>query len=553
MDKPQQTVVIVGGVAGGASAATRARRLSESARIVLFEKDENVSFANCGMPYHIGGEITDREKLVVAKPELLRDRFGIEVRTRCEVMAIHRETKEVEVLDHASGETFRQSYDKLILAPGAAPLVPPIPGLPAPNALILRNLADMDRIKERVDAMALEGKGRVVVVGAGFIGLEMAEQLHHRGLQVSLVELQDQVLPPLDKEMADLVATSVREAGIDLRLGSGLQGFETKDGSIEAIALSDGSKIACDLVVLGLGVRPQTRLAEGAGLALGPTRGIAVDGFSRTNDPDIYAVGDAAESVHGVTDAITRIPLAGSANRAGRLAAEHAVTGTSRSAPKVQGTAIVRAFGKVAAMTGLSSKAATAQGVTFRSVMLEARNHASYYPGAEPMVLKVVYDPADGRVLGAQAVGGNGVDKRIDILSTVIHFKGTVEDLTELDLTYAPPFGSAKDAVHMAGFLATNQQDGLVEFLATDADLEGWQVLDVRTPAEVARDGAPAGSLAIPVDQLRERANEIDASRPTAIVCRSGQRAWLASRILTQRGQRNAVVSGGWLVRGRAK
>ena len=541
-----KTIVIVGGVAAGASAATRARRMDENARIVLFEKDEYVSFANCGLPYHIGGEITERGRLLVATPELLSKRFRIEVRTLTEVTSIDRAAKEVAFVDRRTGATGRQAYDKLILAPGASPVVPPMEGVHSANVFVLRNLADMDRIQATLG----DGARSAVVVGAGFIGLEMAEQLHHRGLAVTLVELQPQVLPPLDHDMAVHVQKELVRNGIDLHLGVGLGGIVARNGRAVAVRLTDGTELPSDLVVLGLGVRPNTRLAEEAGLALGRTKGIAVDHYGRTSDPDIYAAGDSAEQLSGITASVTRIPLAGPANRAGRIAGQHAATGASQKLPRVMGSAVVRVFSTTAAVTGFSEKACQGAGIPYEKVVLEARHHAGYYPGAEAMLLKVLYAPESGRLLGAQAVGGQGVDKRIDVIATVLHFGGTVDDLASLDLTYAPPFGSAKDPLHMAGFMGRNELDGLVAWVHDDTELAGLQVVDVRGPAET-QDGMLPNAIAIPLDELRENLSRLDASKPTAVVCRSGLRAWVGARILRQKGFADVrVLPGGMVLRG---
>ena len=540
-----RTIVIVG-VAAGASAATRARRMDERAKIILFEKDEHVSFANCGLPYHIGGEIEDRKKLLVATPEFLATRFRIDVRTLTEVTAIDRCAKSVEFVDRRTGATGRQAYDKLILAPGASPIVPSMEGVLSANVLTLRNLADMDRIEATMAA----GARTAVVVGAGFIGIEVAEQLRRRDLAVTLVELQPQVLPPLDPDMAAHVQRELVRNGIDLHLGVGIGSIVARDRRAVAVRLSDGTELPADLVILGVGVRPNTELAEKAGLALGRTKGIAVDHYGRTSDPDIYAAGDAAEQLSGVTGSPTRIPLAGPANRAGRIAGQHAATGSARALPRVMGTAIVKTFGTTAAATGFSEKACRAASLPYEKVILEARHHAGYYPGAEPMLLKVLYAPESGRVLGAQAIGGAGVDKRIDVIATVLHFGGTVDDLASLDLTYAPPFGSAKDPVHMAGFMARNELDGLVGWVRDAAELAGLQILDVRTKIEVA-EGMLPNAIAIPLDELRENLARLDPSKATAVVCRSGLRAWLGARILKQNGFEDVrVLPGGMLMRG---
>ncbi len=527
------TIVIVGGVAGGASAAMRARRMNETARIIILERDSYVSFANCGLPYYLGGEIKDREKLLVAKPSLIARRFRVEVRTRHEVMSIDRTTKVVNVRDQETGRTYAERYDKLILAPGAAPFVPQIPGVQAPGVFTLRNLEDADRI-----AAAMPDARGAVVVGGGYVGLEVAEQFRRQGLDVALVELLPQVMPFLDREMAEPLHRQLEYHGVRLELGRGIASIEEKDGAVVAVVLADRTRLPADLVLLGVGVRPNVGLATDAGLPLGASGGIAVDDQMRTSDPDIYAVGDAAESVFGVTGVRMRIPLAGPANRAGRLAGEHAATGASRPASASWGTSIVRAFGTTAGITGLSLHAAEQAGLDARAVHVVSFHHAGYYPGAETMVLKLVYEDSTGRVLGAQVVGGAGVDKRLDVIATLMHFRGTVHDLAQLDLAYAPPFGSAKDPLHMAAFAAENDLDGLAPVVQPDVDLAAYQVVDVREPHEVAARplaDAPHARL-IPLDELRDRLGELDPGLPTVVACRSGLRSYIGVRILAQCG-----------------
>jgi NADPH-dependent 2,4-dienoyl-CoA reductase/sulfur reductase-like enzyme/rhodanese-related sulfurtransferase len=546
------TIVIVGGVAGGASAATRARRMNEHAEIILLEKDEHVSFANCGLPYYIGGEIAERQKLLVATPQFLARRFRIDVRTRQEVRSIDRAAKSVTVLNHASGETYPLAYDKLILAPGAAPLVPPLPGGDAAHVFTLRNMEDTDRIKAA--AAACRSK-RAVVVGSGYIGLEMVEQLVRHGFQVALAELQPQVLPLLDAEMAQPLADALRRHGVTVYVGDGIQRILTDDRhAATGIELQSGQAVQADLVILGLGVRPNLGLAEQAGLTIGSGGGIAANEYQQTNDPDIYAVGDACEYVFGPTGQPQRIALAGPANRAGRLAGEHAATGRSMPMAPVFGTSIVRVFDQTAAMTGLTAKLATRWGIPARSVTVVANQHAGYFPGAAMLTLKLTFDPSTGRVLGAQAVGTDGVDKRIDVLATALAFGATVRDLAGLDLAYAPPFGSAKDPIHLAAFAACNQLDGIEEFLDADADLSGKRVVDVRTAEEVKQTplaGAP-DAINIPVDELRQRLGELDPSAPTVVSCGVGLRGHVAARILKQHGFADVKnLSGGATVRNR--
>ncbi len=533
-DQPLR-IVIVGGVAGGASAATRARRMNERAQIVMFEKDRHVSFANCGLPYYLGGEIEDREKLLVAKPELFEKRFNIDVRTRQEVTSIDRPRKVIAVVNHRTGETYELGYDKLILAPGASPIVPPIEGVDAANVFTLRNVEDVDRIKSYLDVTKPE---RAVVIGAGFIGLEMVEQLHGLGIETRLVELVDQVLPPLDSEMAHLLQEELEAHGVDLHLGDGIKEVRTVDGLADSVVLNSGTVLGTDLVIMGVGVRPNVKLAVDAGLALGETGGVLTNAYGQTDDADIYAVGDVAEYEYGPTGAMMRVPLAGPANRAGRTAGEHAASGKADASTPVYGTAIARVFGLAAGMTGLSRKLAERLGVEARSVTVLANQHVGYYPGAKQMVLKLIYEPGTGKVLGAQAVGADGIDKRMDVIATAMRFGATVRDLAGLDLAYAPPYGAAKDPVHMAAFAACNELDGHVKVLDPGADLTGLQALDVRSAGEVAKTPFPeaAGPVHIPVDELRGRLDELDPSKPTVVTCASGLRSYVACRVLVQNG-----------------
>lgn len=538
-------ILVVGGVAGGASAATRARRCNESAEIILLEKDGYVSFANCGLPYYLGGDIQDREKLLVAKPALFENRFRIAVRLRHEVTLILPEVKRVEGVNHATGEAFSLDYDKLILAPGAAPIVPDIPGARADNVFALRNVEDTDIIKAFLDQHKPK---RAVVVGAGFIGLEMVEQFHQLGMEVALVELAPQVLAPLDPEMAALVAEELQRHNVNLHLGTGLAGFEAVGETVSAVRLDNGTVLPADVVILGMGVRPSVGLAREAGLALGAMGGIVVDEFCRTSNSDIYAAGDAVEYPRTFTGGPARVPLAGPANRAGRIAGEHAARGEARPMGTVQGSAIVRAFTAVAASTGLSEKMAARLNHPTLAAIISANSHAGYYPGAQRIVLKLIFDPESGAVLGAQAVGGEGVDKRIDIIATAIHFGATVFDLAQLDLCYAPPFGSAKDPVHMAAFVACNHLDGSSPIVAPVTDLDTCQIVDVRTPAEFAQMRLP-GARHIPVEALREQLSTLDPGKPVAVVCQSGLRAHVGARILRQHGFDSVVnITGGMLM-----
>jgi NADPH-dependent 2,4-dienoyl-CoA reductase/sulfur reductase-like enzyme/rhodanese-related sulfurtransferase len=537
-------LLIVGGVAGGASAAARARRLSEEAEIIVFERGPDVSFANCGLPYYVGGEIADRDKLLVTTPQRLRSRFKLDVRTRSVVEAINRATKTVRVRDLASGRIYEESYDKLILAPGAAPLRPPIPGLDLPGIYTLRNLQDVDRIKEAVD----RGIRQAVVVGAGFIGLELVENFVRRGVAVTVVELQDQVMPPFDKEMTTPIRESLTAHGVTVLLGQSAAGFEQgPDGLV--VRLKSGECLAAPLVILGVGVRPENTLAVEAGLAVGPRGGIRVNEQLQTSDPDIYAVGDVIEVTDFVTGEPSQVPLAGPANRQGRLAADH-IFGRDVRYRGTQGTAIVGVFDRTAALTGASEKTLKRLNRPYRKIYVHPSHHAGYYPGAEPMTLKVLFDPQTGRLLGAQAVGGAGVDKRIDVLALAIQAGLTVFDLEEAELAYAPQYGSAKDPINMAGFVAAGllrQDHPQVEveaILAVPAD-QRPVLLDVRTPEEFARGHLPA-AVNIPVDELRFRLEELPRNREIAAYCQVGQRGYIATRILRQAGYAAANISGGY-------
>lgn len=546
MNTHSPRILIIGGVAGGASAATRARRANERASIVMLEKDGFVSFANCGLPYHLGGAIQDRAKLLVAKPELFRNRFNIDVRVRHEALTIDRQAKVVRVRDHAKGVDYDEPYDRLILAPGAAPFVPDVPGVRAKGVHTLRNIEDMDRILGELPAAR-----RVAVVGGGFIGLEVAEQLRERGLQVTLIERSGQVLPPLDPEMAEPLRRELLRNGIELVTGTGFTAIAERDGKAAGVVLENGKTVDADLVILGLGVRPANRLAVEAGLEVGPTGGVRTDAFMRTSDTSVYAVGDVAEYALGTTGGRGRIPLAGIANRTGRLAGEHAATGKSAPAPAAWGTAIIKVFGLAAGIAGDSIRSAKARGVDARAVHITANHHAGYYPGARQLTLKLVYEAGTGRVLGAQAVGPLGVDKRLDVVASLLHFRGSLADLAALDLAYAPPFGSAKDPLHMAAFAAQNDLDGLAPIVPPDADLGIFQVVDLRDEderAELPLAGV-ANVKAIPLNSLRTRLGELDKSRPTVLSCHSGLRAHVATRLLRENGFDARNLSGAALIR----
>jgi len=536
-------IVIVGGVAGGASAAARARRLSEDARIVMFERGEHISFANCGLPYYIGGAIKQRERLLVQTPESLHRRFRIDVRTRTEVVRILPEQKQVVARDLTTGQEETVDYDKLVLSPGAQPVVPPIPGVDGTRVFTLRNIADTDAIKAVVDAAPT---ARAVVVGGGYVGLEMAEALRDRGMDVVLVELAEQVMGPVDPEMAAPLHQHLKLHGVDLRLGTSVKAFREVGGDLHA-ELSTGETIQCALAVLAIGVRPEVDLASDAGVALGERGGIAVDAQMRTNLPDVFAVGDAVEVMDLVGDCPALIPLAGPANRQGRIAADNCF-GRESTYGATQGTAICKVFDLAVGMTGASEKALRRQGRACEKVYVHPASHAGYYPGAMPMSLKLIFDPADGRVLGAQVVGAAGVDKRTDVLAVAVRGGLTVFDLEEMELAYAPPFGSAKDPVNYAGFVAANVLRGDCALCHSDDvnNLRNDQfLLDVRTPAEVAAGTIP-GAVNIPVDDLRERLGELPTDRDLLVFCKVGLRGYLACRILQQHGFSCRNLTGGY-------
>ncbi len=537
-------LVIVGGVAGGASAAARARRLSESAEIVMVERGAEPSFANCGMPYYIGGQIQQRQKLLVSSSEQLRRRFRIEVRTRSEAVSIDRAARTVRIRELDTGREYDESYDKLILSPGAAPLRPSFPGADLPSVYTLRVLADADRLH----ALALESGRSVVILGAGFIGLEMVENLVRRGQQVTLVELARQVLPPADPEMAAAVAAHLRENGVRLVLGASAERLTNEAGRTR-VHLSNQETIDCDYVILAVGVRPENQLAVDAGIACGPRGGVQTNRHMQTSDPHIYAVGDVVEVNHYVSETPTQIPLGGPANRQGRIAAEHAV-GRSPNYRGTQGTAVLGVFELTAAMTGLSERLLRQAKTAYEKIYIHPMNHAGYYPGAKQMVLKLLFAPGDGRILGAQAVGREGVEKRIDVLAMAIQARMTVFDLEEAELCYAPQYGSAKDPVNMAGFVAAAVLRGDHPVVHADQVAarvaEGALLLDVRTPAEFAEGHLP-DARNLPVDDLRDHLQDLPRDRPLVVYCRVGQRGYVATRILAQEGFQVSNVSGGYL------
>jgi NADPH-dependent 2,4-dienoyl-CoA reductase/sulfur reductase-like enzyme/rhodanese-related sulfurtransferase len=534
-------VVVVGGVAGGMSFAARARRLAEDAEIVVLERDPYVSYANCGLPYYLGGEITDRDDLLLHTPESLAESLALDVRTGHEVVDLDTDRREVRVRIVATGAEYLETYDALVLSTGATPVVPPVPGTDLPQVRTLRSVPDADRVQA-----LLTGARSAVVVGAGFIGLESAEALRHRGLDVTVVELAPQVLPALDPEMARAVEDALVRGRVPVRTGTSVTGIRPGVAGGVLVDLSDSDVLAADLVLLAVGVRPETGLAAAAGLALDPRGCIVVDEQLRTSAPGVHAVGDAIQVVDAVLGEPASVPLAGPANRQGRAVADH-LFGRGRRTSRVLGTAIVRVFDVVAATTGRGEKALRRAGVDVHAVHLHPRDHAGYYPGAEAMHLKVVFG-TDGRVLGAQATGGRGVDKRIDVIATAIRAGLHVDDLAELELAYSPPFGSAKDPVNMAGFLAQNVLAGDV-VLWHAADLgsipDDAVLLDVRSREEHEADHLP-GSLNVPHTELRDRLGELPRDVPVWTYCSSGFRSYLASRVLRQRGWADVrSLSGG--------
>lgn len=531
-----RTVVIVGGVAAGMSTATRLRRNDESVRIVVLERGPYVSFANCGLPYHLGGVIEDRDDLLLQTPESLAARFDLDVRVRHEAVSIDRDARTVLVRDRASGKDDRLSYDALVIATGASPLAPHIPS--AGRTHVLRDIQDMDTIETALSA----GPHTAAILGGGFVGLELAENLTARGVTVSVVERAGQILAPLDPEMAEPVAARLTDHGVELY--TGVAAVAVHEDKVE---LSDGSMVAADLVVSAIGVRPESELARSAGLDIGERGGIVVDHQQHTSDPAIFAVGDVAEKRDAVSDGATLVPLAQTANRHGRLVAD-VLSGRATSTAPVLGTAIVRVFGLDAAATGWNEKRLRAAGRDVRVIHTHPGSHAGYYPGAEQMALKLLLDPATDEILGAQAVGGEGVDKRIDVIATAMRAGLTGSELADLELAYAPQFGSAKDPVNMLGYVADNLRSGLTETVQWH-ELEqerasGALILDVRSPAEHSA-GAIPGSVNIPVDELRRRLTELPHRR-IVVHCAVGQRGHVAVRLLSQHGYDAANLDGGY-------
>ncbi|WP_347142032.1 FAD-dependent oxidoreductase [Parabacteroides merdae] len=537
--------LIIGGVARGATVAARLRRMDEKANIILFERGKYVSYANCGLPYYIGDTINNREKLFVQTAKGFTDRFRIDIRTEQEVTAIRPDKKEVEIKNLSTGETYTETYDKLVLSPGAEPLRPGIEGIGSKKIFTLRNVPDTDTIKNYVNT---ENPKRAIVVGGGFIGLEMAENLHDLGIQVDVVEMANQVMAPLDFSMAAIVHRQLTDKGVGLHLEDGVSRFEEKDGGV-TVHLRSGKQIATDMVLLSIGVRPETKLAKDAGLAIGERGGIAVNDYMQTSDADIYALGDAVEVRHLVTGQPALIPLAGPANKQGRIVADNIVFGNKKKYPGSIGTSIAKVFDLTVAAAGANAKLLQQNNIPYISSYTHGASHAGYYPGAVPLSIKILFAPENGKLLGAQIVGFNGVDKRIEMLAQVIQRGGTVHDLAELEHAYAPPYSSAKDPVNMAGFVAENilnKKSRIIQWREL-AELPADTIrIDVRTHDEYKLGTIP-GFINIPVDELREHLDELPKEKPIVVTCAVGLRGYLAYRILVQNGFKHVRnLSGGY-------
>jgi NADPH-dependent 2,4-dienoyl-CoA reductase/sulfur reductase-like enzyme/rhodanese-related sulfurtransferase len=530
-------IVVIGGVAGGMSAATRLRRLDADAEIIVVEKSGYVSYANCGLPYYVGGIIEEERDLLLQTPASLHARFRLDVRVSSEVTSISRTEKTVAVTNLLSGESYELNYDKLILSPGASPIVPPIPGVE--RALTLRTVEDVERIVARVD----QKPATAVVIGGGFIGVEIAENLIHRGIKTAVIEASDQVLAPLDPEMATLVAKEMIAHGVDLQLGVSASVIGT-----HSVTLSDGSEVPAELVILAIGVRPEISLAKAAGIKVGTRNGIEVDDFNRTSDLDIYAVGDAAEKTDSLDGTATLVPLANIANRHGRIVADH-INGRIVRPVTTIGTAIVKVFDLMIATTGWNEKRLVAADRPHLIIHTHPNSHAGYYPDAKQMTLKLIFEPTSGEILGAQGAGIEGVDKRIDVIATAMRGGITAPELADLELAYAPPFGSAKDPVNMLGYIAENMISGLIESSQwnqiDDYVARGYQLIDVRTAGEYGRGNIP-GAINIPVDEIRERKSEI-TKHNLLVNCQVGQRGHTASLLLKELGFNAVNLDGGYL------
>ncbi|HIF9273145.1 FAD-dependent oxidoreductase [Photobacterium damselae] len=539
-------IVIIGGVAGGASAAARARRLSEDAEIIVFERGQYISFANCGLPYHIGGDISQRQNLLLQTPESFLARFNVDVRVMNEVTTIDRQAKCVTVKNLIDGTSYQESYDFLLLSPGASPIIPPIEGINNPLTHSLRNIPDMDRILATLDN---HKPTHATVVGGGFIGLEMVEAFHQRGIATTLLEMAPQVMTPVDPEMAGFVHQEIRDKGIDLRLNTALSAtqYHEKTQSL-TLSLSNGENLETGIVIMAIGVRPDIELAKQAGLKIGELGGIWVDETLQTSDPSIFAVGDAVEEKDFVTGKQCLVPLAGPANRQGRMAADN-MLGRSEHYQGTQGTAICKVFDLAVASTGKNEKQLQQQGMAYQKVYVHTASHASYYPGAETVSLKLLFETTSGKILGAQAVGKDGIDKRIDILAVAQRAGMTVEQLQHVELTYAPPYGSAKDVINQAAFVASNIIKGdatPIHYNELGQLTENQILLDVRNPGELKNMGFIKGAINIPLDQLRHRMNELPKEKEIIIYCAVGLRGNVAYRQLINNGYKARNLMGGY-------
>jgi NADPH-dependent 2,4-dienoyl-CoA reductase/sulfur reductase-like enzyme/rhodanese-related sulfurtransferase len=538
-------LLVIGGVAGGATAAARARRLNERAEIILFERGEHISFANCGLPYYIGGVIEDRANLLVTTSKAFMNRYNVDVRNNSEVLAIDRNEKTILIGDLNASEQYTESYDKMILAPGAEPVMPPIPGIDLDGVFHLRDIPDSDRIKGIIDSKSPKS---AVVVGGGFIGLEMAENMILRGVNATIVEMGQQVMAPLDPEMAAIVHAHLKEQGVNLVLGKRVEAIKSVDGRL-SVTTSGGIEFECDLVISAIGVAPENKLAKEAGLELGSRGHIRVDATMSTSDPNIYAVGDAVEIRDFVTGFPTSVALAGPANKQGRIAADNAMGRRSLYTGSL-GASIVKVFNLAVAGTGASEKTLVKNGIPYQISYTHSGSHASYYPGASPMAIKLIFCPNAGRILGAQIVGTDGVDKRIDIISTAIHGGMTVMDLEELEMAYAPPYSSAKDPINIAGFVASNILKGDMEIAHWHEYVgllqSGAVLLDLRSKEEIETAGAIPGSLHIPINELRGALAQLDLNKQYIPYCAVGMRGYLAHRILIQNGFKSKNLSGGY-------
>ena len=537
--------LIIGGVAGGATVAARLRRMDEKADIILFERGKYVSYANCGLPYYIGGTIAQRSKLFVQTVKGFTDRFRIDIRVEQEVTAIHPEKRLIEIKRLDSGETYTETYDKLVLSPGAEPLRPNIEGIDSKKIFTLRNVPDTDAVKNHIDTAH---PSRAVVVGGGFIGLEMAENLHQRGLHVDVVEMANQVMAPLDFSMAAIVHRHLTDKGVGLYLEDGVVQFEEQDDKM-IVHLRSGRQIATDMVLLSIGVRPEIRLAQQAGLTIGERKGIVVNQYMQTSDPDIYALGDAVEVMHLITGKPALIPLAGPANKQGRIVADNIVFGNNQTYRGSMGTSVAKIFDLTVATAGANAKLLKANNIEYISSYTHGSSHAGYYPNAVPLSIKILFSPTDGRLFGAQVVGFEGADKRIEMFTQVIQRNGTVYDLTQLEHAYAPPYSSAKDPVNMAGYVAENILSGksrIIHWREIDSLHSDTVRIDVRTREEF-RMGTIPGFRNIPVDELREHLGELPSDKPIVVTCAVGLRGYLAYRILVQNGFKDVRnLSGGY-------